>query len=84
MYEHKVKLRFITPGQPMEKGYIESFLGKFREECLNEHWFQTVDDSREPSKHGGSITTRCARIACSEEARHNGQHASSRAINFIY
>jgi len=46
-YEHKVALHFITPGRPMENGYIESFHGKFREECLNEHWFLTLDDARE-------------------------------------
>lgn len=28
-------------------GYIESFHGRFREECLNEHWFLTLDDARE-------------------------------------
>jgi putative transposase len=46
-HEHNVKLHFITPGRPMENGYIESFHGKFREECLNEHWFLTLDDARE-------------------------------------
>ena len=46
-YQHKVKLHFITRGRPMENGYIESFHGKFREECLNEHWFLTLDDARE-------------------------------------
>jgi len=46
-YENKVTLHFITPGRPMENGYIESFHGKFREECLNEHWFLTLDDARE-------------------------------------
>jgi putative transposase len=46
-YEHKVTLHFITPGRPMENGYIESFHGKFREECLNEHWFLNLDDARE-------------------------------------
>lgn len=46
-YENKVALHFITPGRPMENGYIESFHGKFREECLNEHWFLTLDDARE-------------------------------------
>ena len=30
-----------------ENGYIESFHGKFREECLNEHWFLNLDDARE-------------------------------------
>jgi putative transposase len=46
-YENKLTLHFITPGRPMENGYIESFHGKFREECLNEHWFLTLDDARE-------------------------------------
>ncbi len=46
-YENHVQLQFITPGRPMENGYIESFHGKFREECLNEHWFLTLDDARE-------------------------------------
>ena len=46
-YDNKVTLHFITPGRPMENGYIESFHGKFREECLNEHWFLTLADARE-------------------------------------
>jgi putative transposase len=31
----------IQPGRPMQNGYIESFNGKFRDECLNEQWFQS-------------------------------------------
>lgn len=46
-YEHHVRLHFITPGRPMENGYIESFHGKFRDECLNEHWFLSLNDARE-------------------------------------
>jgi putative transposase len=46
-HENKVTLHFTTPGRPMENGFIESFHGKFREECLNEHWFLTLDDARE-------------------------------------
>ncbi len=46
-YANEVTLHFITPGRPMENGYIESFHGKFREECLNEHWFLALDDARE-------------------------------------
>jgi len=34
-YENHMRLHFITPGRPMENGYIESFHGKFRDECLN-------------------------------------------------
>lgn len=45
--QNQVALHFITPGRPMENGYIESFHGKFREECLNEQWFLTLEDARE-------------------------------------
>ena len=41
-----VRLHFITPGNPTENGYIESFHGKFRDECLNLHSFLSLDDSR--------------------------------------
>ena len=39
-------LRFIRPGKPVENAYIESFNGKFRDECLNEHWFVSVADAQ--------------------------------------
>ena len=45
-YEAKVKLSFIRPGKPNENAYIESFNGKFRDECLNEHWFMTMAHAR--------------------------------------
>ena len=41
-----MQLHFITPGRPMENGYIESFNGKFRDECLNENWFFDLSDAR--------------------------------------
>lgn len=46
-YENGVRLHFITPGRPTENGYIESFNGKFRDECLNEHWFTSLPQSRD-------------------------------------
>jgi putative transposase len=36
-----IEHRLIEPGKPMQNGYIESFNGKFRDECLNEHWFSS-------------------------------------------
>ena len=41
-----VRLHFITPGKPTENGYIESFNGKFRDECLNRHLFLDLADAR--------------------------------------
>jgi putative transposase len=44
-YARDVKLHFIAPGKPAQNGYIESFNGKFRDECLNEHWFVSLADA---------------------------------------
>jgi putative transposase len=43
---HRVRLHFITPGKPVQNAHIESFHGRFREECLNEAWFLTLADAR--------------------------------------
>ena len=45
-YEAGVRLNFIRPGKPVENAYIESFNGRFRDECLNEHWFLTMAHAR--------------------------------------
>ena len=41
-----VKLEFIRPGKPVENAFIESFNGRIRQECLNQHWFLDLDDAR--------------------------------------
>lgn len=46
-YERAVQLSFIRPGKPNENAYIESFNGKFRDECLNEHWFLSIAQARQ-------------------------------------
>lgn len=38
-HERGVDLRLIEPGKPNQNAYVESFNGRFRDECLNEHWF---------------------------------------------
>ncbi len=45
-YQRGVKLTFIHPGKPVENAYIESFNGRFRDECLNENWFLTLEHAR--------------------------------------
>lgn len=45
-YERGVRLRFIEPGKPVQNCFIESFNGRLRDECLNEHWFLTLPDAR--------------------------------------
>lgn len=42
-----VKIAFIRPGRPVENAFIESFNGKFRDECLNENWFISLKDAQE-------------------------------------
>ena len=46
-YQQSVKLRFIEPGKPVQNAFIESFNGKMRDECLNEHWFGTLVEARQ-------------------------------------
>jgi putative transposase len=46
-YTMGVQLRFITPGKPIENAFVESFNGRLRDECLNEHWFLTLADARQ-------------------------------------
>lgn len=44
---HGIRHILIEPGRPMQNGYIESFNGKFRDECLNEHWFTSLAQARQ-------------------------------------
>lgn len=46
-YEQGVKLHFIEPGKPVQNAFIESFNGKMRDECLNEHWFMSLGEARQ-------------------------------------
>jgi putative transposase len=45
-WRHHVKLDFIHPGKPTENGYIESFNGRLRDECLNVTQFLSLEDAR--------------------------------------
>ena len=46
-YANNVILDFSRPGKPTDNAYIEAFNGRFRAECLNAHWFLTLDDARQ-------------------------------------
>ena len=45
-HHHNVALRLIEPGKPNQNAYIESFNGRFRDECLNEHWFLNLEHAK--------------------------------------
>jgi len=46
-YTKGVHLDFIDPGKPTQNGLLESFNGKFRDECLNQHWFRDLSEARQ-------------------------------------
>ena len=45
-YEHHVEIDFSRPGKPTDNAMVESFNGRLRQECLNEHWFMSLDDAQ--------------------------------------
>lgn len=45
--EKQVDLVFIQPGKPTQNAFIESFNGKFRNECLNQHWFRSISEAQD-------------------------------------
>lgn len=45
--ESGVKLAFIQPGKPTQNAFVESLNGRFRQECLNQHWFRSLDEARQ-------------------------------------
>ena len=48
--EHRVQLHYIDPGKPTQNAFIESFNGKLRDECLNEHQFWSLGEAQEISQ----------------------------------
>lgn len=44
--ERKITMNHIQPGKPMQNGHVESFNGRFRDECLNANWFRNLFDAR--------------------------------------
>jgi putative transposase len=44
--DHRVRLHHIAPGKPIQNAFVESFNGRFRDECLNESEFETLDEAR--------------------------------------
>ncbi len=62
--ETEVRLQFIEPGKPAQNGFIESFNGKLRDECLNQHYFASLHDGREKLE--------CWRRIYNEQRPHSG------------
>ncbi len=45
-HRHGVRLAFSRPGTPTDNPYIKAFNGRLREECLDQHWFASLEDAR--------------------------------------
>ena len=45
--KHGIKHILIEPGSPTQNAYIESFNGTFRDECLDENWFESLEQARQ-------------------------------------
>ena len=46
-YEQGITLDYSRPGKPTDNSFIESFNGSLRDECLNTHWFLSLEDARD-------------------------------------
>lgn len=44
--KRNVRLQFIQPGKPIQNAFIESFNGKIRRECLEQNWFENLDEAK--------------------------------------
>jgi putative transposase len=46
-YRNGVQLEFSRPGKPTDNAFVESFNGRFRDECLDQHWFASLEEVRQ-------------------------------------
>lgn len=45
-YHHQARIDFSRPGKPTDNCYVETFNGSFRDECLNLHWFESLEEAK--------------------------------------
>ena len=46
VYSHGVQLNFSRPGNPTDNAFVEAFNSRFRQECLNQHWFRNMKEAQ--------------------------------------
>jgi len=63
-YWNGVELDFSRPGKPTDNAFVEAFISRFRQECLNQHWFMSLVDAQEKIE------------AWRKEYNHNRPHSS--------
>jgi putative transposase len=72
-YQHEVALHFIERGKPTQNALIESFNGKFRDECLNQNWFVDLQHAR--------VEIEAWRVDCNTVRPHSSLGYLTRAIH---
>ena len=77
--QHGVKLDFIEPGKPMQNGHVESFNGRFRDECLSQHHFPRWPVRVRRSRSGAITTTASVLTARSMRGRRRSSAISCAA-----
>jgi putative transposase len=71
-HRHGVQLAFSRPGTPTDNPFIEAFNARFREECLNQHWFGSLDEAR--------TTIEAWRVEYNTERPHTALHHQAPAV----
>ncbi|QSQ59331.1 IS3 family transposase [Xanthomonas translucens] len=85
---HGIEHILIEPGAPTQNAYIESFNGKFRDECLNEHWFTSLAQARDViadwRRHYNEIRphSSCGRIPPAQFAANYRTQQTNDAVTF--
>jgi transposase InsO family protein len=80
-YWNGVKLDFSRPGKPTDNAFIESFNGKFRQECLNENWFLSLEDAQERVDACMCWQIRPRRLASSQNLQRNEARSNKCKLN---
>jgi hypothetical protein len=76
--EEKIELRYIQTGFPMQIGYVESFYGRLREDCLRANWFRNLLDAQLETAGQRRSTTRHGRTAVSTREHQTSLAAMSK------
>ena len=64
-HERGLKIDYIRPGKPVDNAFVESFNARFRDECLNESWFLSLQEAREGDRDLARGLQRSAAAQCS-------------------
>ena len=73
-----VEWHYTAPGKPMQNGFVESFNGRLRDECLNEHLFADLKDARAIIEEWRTDSTPTDRTRAKGSRQPSSQHAPSR------